>query len=241
MISKDKFPQDRNFTVDEIEASGLERKEIVATLKRMEDEGLGRFITGRRGAKSRWEWKGKESAVNTLQLIQGEAAKVQQISPGGSLGGLRLREGPIAPLPSVVPPPLALKEEKEEEKEEERPKPKKGERDPFLVIRDQREGVSSEPQISVNEMLQTLSAITGYKGAVSFEALKEFVDKQHKELLKHREGATWDEPPGIEHVPYEWISEQDVGDGKKQIGWGFWSAEQREAIAKELRTYRKGK
>ena len=224
MIPKEKFPTDRNFTVDEIEETGLDRKEVILTLQRMDQDGDGKFVIGRRGGKSRFIWKGKEGVDNTLSLV----AELPAPKPFS----LKLREEPISyPAPVI--------KEKEEE-EVIAPSLKNGKaRDPFIVIRDLREGVS--PEIPSADLLKEIAMITGFKGAspISFDALKVFLDKQHKELLKLREGAIWDEPPGIEHVPAELITEIPLDNGFIQTGWMFWNPEQRAAIAKELRTYRK--
>jgi len=224
MIPKEKLPK-TNFDLDDVQAKlGCERKELVDTVKRLQDMGEGRFIIGRRGAKSRFQWKGQGP-----ELVETEPQEIESET-----------ETPKTPQPFK----LALRnpvssETKQESKsaEEEKPTPSysKKERDPFLVIRDLRESIGEVKPIDVAssvEILQTIANITGFKGTLSFDALKQYLDKQTQELMKLKAGAVWDEPVGIERVPFEWIAE---------TGWGFWRPEQREAIARELRAWRKNK
>lgn len=91
------------------------------------------------------------------------------------------------------------------------------------------------------DILRAFANLTGFKGEPTFEALQAHLLNKMKELDQLQKNVVVTEPPGIEHVPIEWITEKNLDNGLVQIGWTFWTETQRTAIAKELRAYRQGK
>ena len=108
MIDKSILPV-QDFTVDELEKLGPKRSEIILCLQRMQKNGEGQFIIGRRGSKSRWIWK-------------------QEISK-----------------PSIPEAPQPIETPKPEVKQEERIVRSHLHDDPFLKIRNEREGIIVKP------------------------------------------------------------------------------------------------
>lgn len=223
MLPKEQFLQS-NFTVDDVVAKGHDRKEVIDTLRRLERDGLGKFITGRRGAKSRWEW-------NNMALA------VKQSSPAPST--------PIVSKPTQGFEAFLAKVKSEEQgqsEEQAQPEPKithvepsgkKRERDPFLVIRDLREGVTQpKAPVSEKEMIDRLTFITGFNGQHTFDEVCAYIEKMVNTLHQLEKSVVVEEPPGIVHVDAAFL----YGDGP-----GFWDADTRQAIAKELTIYRRGK
>lgn len=175
MIDIDKFPSS-DFTVDEMVERNFDRQEIVASLRRMEQNGKGTFVIGRRGGKSRFEWK-KDSPQTTYEPPQNSWSHIQA----------------------------------EQHRKD----------------------------------YKNLADIIGFRGTPTPVAVYEHVSGLMKELKYLRDKpsnvAVMGEPPGIKHVPLEWLTETPLENGLTQIGWSFWNEDQREQIAAELLSYRRGK
>lgn len=57
---------------------GISRKSAVVLVHELEEAGCGRFIVGRRGARSRFEWK--YSRVSLGQVAAGETEEIELVS-----------------------------------------------------------------------------------------------------------------------------------------------------------------
>lgn len=180
MIDNKEFPTS-DFVVDDIVARGHDRQAVVATLRKMEADGKGTFIIGRKGHKSRFEWSANKSAPT--------------YDPTAT-------SAPLGIIAASTPLGTSLVSWSQQQAEQHR------------------------------KDLQNLANLMEFRGTATPVALYEHLSGLMQQLKQLRDGVTVEEPVGIEHVPMSWLQNLHVG---------FWTYEQRKAIANELLAYRKDK
>lgn len=110
-IARDLFDQSAQRQRDALETSvdrlshllGISRGESVALARRLEEAGCGKFMIGRRGGKSRFEWA--YSCISLGKAAAGETSAIDQIDDGISEMD---DDQPAVAVPTASSAPLML-------------------------------------------------------------------------------------------------------------------------------------